>query len=70
MESAFHHASNLKVLATDTPDLRNVTNMESMFNGAAAFNQDIGDWDVSNVENMRLMFSNAACSTKISAYGM
>ena len=30
--------------------------MEEMFFGAEAFNQPIGDWDVSNVSNMNRMF--------------
>jgi surface protein len=33
-----------------------VTNMESMFDTALAFNQDISGWDVSKVTNMRFMF--------------
>jgi len=38
----------------------NVTNMESMFNGAKAFNQPIGEWRVDNVTNMSGMFARAA----------
>ncbi|MDA9110998.1 BspA family leucine-rich repeat surface protein [Bacteroidia bacterium] len=34
--------------------------MERMFFGAAAFNQNIGNWDVSKVTDMRQMFNSAA----------
>ena len=37
-----------------------VTDMGSMFYGATAFNQPIGNWDVSNVTNMVYMFNNAS----------
>ena len=59
MEGAFFGATNLIVLATDKPDLRNVTDMSHMFRATRAFNQDIGGWDVSNVTNMESMFFGA-----------
>ena len=33
-----------------------MTDMGGTFSGTAAFNQDIGGWDVSNVTNMNRMF--------------
>ena len=39
--------------------MSSVTNMYGMFDGATAFNQDIGDWDVSGVTNMGYMFNSA-----------
>ena len=59
MNGAFQGASNLIIKATDNPNLSGVTDMSFMFNGATAFNQDIGSWNVSNVENMWGMFYGA-----------
>uniref|UniRef100_UPI00296E781F BspA family leucine-rich repeat surface protein n=1 Tax=Flagellimonas baculiformis TaxID=3067310 RepID=UPI00296E781F len=56
MNSTFAYCSNMVLNATDKPDLSQVTDMAHMFRNAAAFNNDLSDWDTSNVTNMSLMF--------------
>ena len=58
MNGAFRGATNLAGQASDTPDLSRVTKMNSMFQNAAAFDQNIGDWDVSGVTNMSFMLGS------------
>ena len=58
MAAAFEGAVNVVHNATDRPDLRRVRSMESMFEGARAFNGVIGDWNVSVVSNMSGLFEN------------
>lgn len=55
---AFKDAQRMVINATDTPDLSQVTSMESMFEGNYFFNHPINDWDVSNVENFESVFEN------------
>lgn len=59
MERAFWGATNLRVPATDAPDLSGVTILRFMFRGATSFNDPIGHWDVSNVVNMNSVFNSA-----------
>ena len=62
MESAFEGCANLGYTATDSPDLSGVASMASMFNGAAAFDGNIGGWDVGQVSDMTDMFSSVTLS--------
>ena len=64
MESAFEGCFNLGYTATDTPDLSGVASMASMFNGAAVFDGNIGDWDVGQVDDMTDMLNGAELSTE------
>jgi len=59
MNNSFRGCLNLAGQAVDTPDLSRVTSMDTMFNGAGSFDQNISDWDVSNVTNMDGMFADA-----------
>ncbi|MBQ4821728.1 BspA family leucine-rich repeat surface protein [Aquimarina sp. MMG016] len=63
MYSAFDKCTNLKLNATDVPDLSQTTNMSSMFRDCTNLEdlQDrIGDWDVSTVTRISSMFRNCA----------
>ncbi len=60
MNGAFAGCSNLRYMATDVPNLSDVTDMANMFAGATAFDGDISGWDVSKVNNMMGMFVGAS----------
>jgi surface protein len=59
MSAMFKDCTNLNIFPTQAPDLSLCTDMIGMFYGATAFNQPIGDWDVSKVINMRGIFWSA-----------
>ena len=54
---AFMNIENLEYV--NIKDTSKVTDMSSMFSGATAFNQPIGNWDTSKVTNMKNMFKGA-----------
>ena len=58
MEKAFWGCSKLKILATDSPVLTNVTNMEQAFRDCNSMNEDLSGWNVSSVTNMKDLFQN------------
>ncbi len=61
MARAFWGAVNLDVLATDVPDLSNVSSTSNMFTYCANLkgNESFNDWDMSQVTSIRAMFSYA-----------
>lgn len=62
MDNAFTHCSNLDVLATDMPDLSNVTDLGAMFRFCESLigNESFSDWQVGTVTNFGNMFDGAS----------
>lgn len=63
MENAFHGALNVRNLASDEPDLSNVTSLDFMFRNASSLGTNLEngnwDWDVSTITSMDSTFLNA-----------
>ena len=57
-ENAFSGAQNLSVVATDSPNLTNVSSLKGMFSGCINFNSTdiINEFNVSNIEDTSWMF--------------
>ncbi|WP_298311467.1 BspA family leucine-rich repeat surface protein [uncultured Aquimarina sp.] len=58
--NAFYGCTNLDIVATDVPDLSNVTSLNQMFRNCVNLQSpDFSNWDTSNITDMGLMFANA-----------
>ena len=57
----FKGCKQVKCAARDALDLKETTNLESMFYGASSFTSDLSAWQTGQVTNMRDMFCGA-CS--------
>ncbi|PCE63834.1 BspA family leucine-rich repeat surface protein [Sediminicola luteus] len=57
MTGMFQGVETFEIVASDTPDLTQVTSMYGMFYGCTHFNSDISNWDVSTITNMGNLFS-------------
>lgn len=59
-KGAFVNCNNLRMNATDLPNLDNVSSMSYMFDGASSFEGgNINEWDVKGVNEMSYMFRGA-----------
>ena len=59
MTHAFANCTNLRINATDSPDLSQCTDLSRMFYNASSMNESINHWDVSSITNMSGMFYRA-----------
>lgn len=55
----FYGCSNLLGTAVDAPDLSQTTSLQNIFRDAAAFNMDIGGWNVTSVTTLENAFWGA-----------
>lgn len=61
LEFSFTDCINMDLLATDTPNLSNVTSLRAMFDGCQTMvaNASINNWDVSTIQDMSFLFNQA-----------
>jgi len=58
LSNAFVNCSNMDVLASDTPDLSQITNLNAIFFGCSSLigNASFEEWDMSTISDTSLMF--------------
>ena len=65
----FSGCRQLRISASDAPDLTGVTNMASMFAYDSTFNGDVSQWNTGSVTNMVDMFAGASSFNKDNVRG-
>ncbi|MEP2935376.1 MAG: BspA family leucine-rich repeat surface protein [Gilvibacter sp.] len=60
LEEAFYNCPNVRITATDAPDLSLVTSLSYMFYNADSVNESLSSWDVSTITDMSYMFANTS----------
>lgn len=68
MSYMFANCDNLNIVATDIPDLSNVTSMSAMLVEHSFDIDTLASWDVSNITNMSYLFYDSAINQDISAW--
>ena len=68
MRAAFRRCNNVTLNAMDVPNLINVTDMSSMFNGATNINGDLSGWNTENVLEMDGVFAKTNFNGDISGW--
>ena len=66
--NAFIATNNLKVTATDAPDLSDVTDLSHMFEETYSLTGDFSSWDTSNITNMSSMFASSGYNGDLSSW--
>ncbi|MGB0521971.1 MAG: BspA family leucine-rich repeat surface protein [Flammeovirgaceae bacterium] len=62
MAHAFEGCVNLTNNATDQPDLREVTDLSSLFKNATSFDANLGSWNVATITTMSNLFDSSGLS--------
>ncbi len=70
MENAFRNCDNMKLWATDAPDLTLAYSTASMFRDTDKMNQAIDHWNVSNITDMNSMFDNSYFNQPIGSWNV
>lgn len=68
MALMFTNATNLKINATDSPNISAVIDFSLMFKGTKDIEYSIEQWDVSKITNMREMFADSEFNQDISGW--
>ena len=71
MNASFYGCKNLKLNASDSPNLSKVSSLQNMFYGNSSLNPSALYWDVSNITNMQGLFYGATLfNTNINSWNV